>query len=499
MQRAANPNRTGLSDALKHGVESLSGLSLDHVRVHRNSSKAGQLNAHAYAQGADIHLAPGQEKHLPHEAWHIVQQAQGRVRPSAQLRRTAINDDPALEREADTMGARASSVDPKPAQRRARAPSPGGFPAIVQRNRILKHEYRELENPAYTVASHVGWATGMEPEQVLPDLAYGVPHDRTLARPDRVIAQIDHRTGSGPRPGVITEIGHLGNLEEALRGRTELDFNGGHLIALELFNNWPLINTAYNLAPQRASDNKAPGEWRRAEIWLNDGAGPILYEASVTYPDRTYTVTAGGMAGALAPGSDSLTRLEAAPMWRRWTPWTVHCWTPSQFTLVATPLGTHAPTTHQSTFGPDPTNWMPVVARVASPLKGLLFRIVPVIQVVERHTGGGWTLGGIDVRTQQNHPIGDALNELKQLAIDLVRLTLIIERLFPNAIALTAQFVRMLPGLQSFIAPLADVLGDAPVAALLIYAFAHQFNVSRLIPEWPLLNWLKYLLNLIGL
>ncbi|MBI2512815.1 MAG: DUF4157 domain-containing protein [Opitutae bacterium] len=107
-QRATKPNRTGLPDGLKSGLERLSGLSLDHVRVHRNSARPAQLNAHAYAQGSDIHLAPGQEKHLPHEAWHIVQQAQGRVRPTRQLQANVpINDDPALEHEATAMGARA--------------------------------------------------------------------------------------------------------------------------------------------------------------------------------------------------------------------------------------------------------------------------------------------------------------------------------------------------------------------------------------------------------
>ena len=113
VQRATTPslpNRTGLPDQLKAGVESLSGLSLDQVRVHRNSSKPAQLNAHAYAHGSDIHLAPGQEKHLPHEAWHVVQQAQGRVKPTSHLQRVAINDDPALEHEADVMGTSALRV-----------------------------------------------------------------------------------------------------------------------------------------------------------------------------------------------------------------------------------------------------------------------------------------------------------------------------------------------------------------------------------------------------
>ena len=100
-------NNTGLPDDLKTGVESLSGIGLDDVKVHYNSHKPAQLQAHAYAQGSDIHLGPGQEKHLPHEAWHIVQQKQGRVIPTTQIGDTAINDDRSLESEADQMGAKA--------------------------------------------------------------------------------------------------------------------------------------------------------------------------------------------------------------------------------------------------------------------------------------------------------------------------------------------------------------------------------------------------------
>jgi hypothetical protein len=116
-------NRTGLPANLKSGIESLSGLSMDHVQVHRNSSRPAQLNAHAFAQGSDIHLAPGQDRHLPHEAWHVVQQAQGRVKPTMQLKGgVPVNDDAGLEREADVMGARAMvmpSSQRKPAQRMA--------------------------------------------------------------------------------------------------------------------------------------------------------------------------------------------------------------------------------------------------------------------------------------------------------------------------------------------------------------------------------------------
>jgi hypothetical protein len=101
-------NNTGLPDNLKTGMENLSGMSLDDVKVHRNSDKPAQLQAHAYAQGTDIHLGPGQEKHLPHEAWHVVQQKQGRVKPTMQMKgKVNINDDAGLEKEADVMGAKA--------------------------------------------------------------------------------------------------------------------------------------------------------------------------------------------------------------------------------------------------------------------------------------------------------------------------------------------------------------------------------------------------------
>lgn len=109
VQRAAKPG--GLPPAVKSGVEALSGMSMDHVRVHYNSPKPAQLNAHAYAQGSDIHVAPGQAHHVPHEAWHVVQQAKGRVRPTVQMAQgVAVNDDRHLEREADVMGARAMQI-----------------------------------------------------------------------------------------------------------------------------------------------------------------------------------------------------------------------------------------------------------------------------------------------------------------------------------------------------------------------------------------------------
>jgi hypothetical protein len=101
-------NNTGLPDKLKSGIENLSGYAMDDVKVDYNSPKPATLQAHAYAQGTEIHIASGQEKHLPHEAWHVVQQKQGRVKPTIRLQNNVnVNDDAGLEKEADVMGGKA--------------------------------------------------------------------------------------------------------------------------------------------------------------------------------------------------------------------------------------------------------------------------------------------------------------------------------------------------------------------------------------------------------
>lgn len=73
------PKRTA---RFKHTNLELADPSLYDVRVHTSVGKEAKIQAHAYAQGSRIHLGPGQDTHLPHEAWHVVQQKQGRVKPT---------------------------------------------------------------------------------------------------------------------------------------------------------------------------------------------------------------------------------------------------------------------------------------------------------------------------------------------------------------------------------------------------------------------------------
>lgn len=102
-------NRTGLPDNLKAGIENLSGYSMDDVRVHYGSSKPAAVQAYAYTQGTDIYVAPGQERHLPHEAWHVAQQMAGRVAPTTEINGMPVNDNAALEHEADVMGQKSNN------------------------------------------------------------------------------------------------------------------------------------------------------------------------------------------------------------------------------------------------------------------------------------------------------------------------------------------------------------------------------------------------------
>jgi hypothetical protein len=105
---ASPTNSTGLPDQLRAGIESLSGMSMAHVNVHDNSGQPAQLNASADTNDSDIHLAEWQERHLPHEAWHVVQQAQGRVMPTMPMKgNVAVNEDEGLEKVADALGAAA--------------------------------------------------------------------------------------------------------------------------------------------------------------------------------------------------------------------------------------------------------------------------------------------------------------------------------------------------------------------------------------------------------
>lgn len=100
---------------LQSKMEGAFGADFSAVRVHEDG-RAASLGALAYTQGTNIHFASGQyqpdtrqgQELLGHELTHVVQQRQGRVQTTGQAKGVAINNDPALEHEADVMGAQAA-------------------------------------------------------------------------------------------------------------------------------------------------------------------------------------------------------------------------------------------------------------------------------------------------------------------------------------------------------------------------------------------------------
>ena len=61
-----------LPPTLVEGIASMSGHDLSGVQVHVNSSQPASVGALAYTQGSEIHIAPGQDHHLPHDPQHDV-------------------------------------------------------------------------------------------------------------------------------------------------------------------------------------------------------------------------------------------------------------------------------------------------------------------------------------------------------------------------------------------------------------------------------------------
>ncbi len=106
-----NDGRPSLDQGMRDKIASHFG-DIQGVKVHYNSSMPGLVDAEAYTRGDDIFLGPGQERHLPHELGHVVQQRRGSVPTTERLAGMAANTDPALEHEADVLGRQFQGVLP---------------------------------------------------------------------------------------------------------------------------------------------------------------------------------------------------------------------------------------------------------------------------------------------------------------------------------------------------------------------------------------------------
>src|SRR5262245_35292564 len=129
-----------LPEPLKAGVERLSGVAVDDVRVHADSPVPAALGAHAFTWGRHIHVGPGQQHHLPHEAWHAAQQIGGRIAATEARAGVALNADPRLEDEADRMGAAAATADARTNRGATDAPDGGTVTEAPVMQGLLKLE-----------------------------------------------------------------------------------------------------------------------------------------------------------------------------------------------------------------------------------------------------------------------------------------------------------------------------------------------------------------------
>ena len=76
-----------------------------------NSSKPATAQAFTYTHKTDIHVTPSQEKYPLHEEWHVAQQMADRISPTTNIKSKLVNDNAALENEADAI--RDSAIEQK--------------------------------------------------------------------------------------------------------------------------------------------------------------------------------------------------------------------------------------------------------------------------------------------------------------------------------------------------------------------------------------------------
>ncbi|WP_437765356.1 DUF4157 domain-containing protein [Sorangium sp. So ce764] len=253
VEGASTPNRTGLPDSLKTGIERLSGLPMNDVRVNYNSTAPAQLQALAYTQASEIHVAPGQERHVPHEAWHVVQQKRGRVRATAQLLGRRLNDEPALEREADTMGARAAQGEVHAPRASAASGHAGSASEELAGSDVPRFDFLFPPHPATVVQRHA-------------------PHPATVVQrmaPEEELTpegMLEDMRGAG--------IGNVDVLEQSYRDAAGGAFKAGYEYQIEtthrLIAQVKAVEYVYNEKNSRADilfDDGSLGECKKTSNW----------------------------------------------------------------------------------------------------------------------------------------------------------------------------------------------------------------------------------------
>ncbi|NEQ62449.1 MAG: DUF4157 domain-containing protein, partial [Moorea sp. SIO4A1] len=278
--RSKKENKTGLPDRLKAGIENLSGYSMDDVRVHYNSSKPAQLQALAYAQGTDIHVGPGQEMHLPHEAWHVVQQMQGRVKPTWQVNGMSINREMGLEHEADLMGSVSLTMVEQQADRRKSKLVGWSDERVLQspviQRKVQKFEAIESKNyfpPGFDLSQELEKVFSQESMKIINDKLSNSLLKTTQSlievpvKVEAILEKDDDDVTPKRKTYKSGNIGKIGKNLYWLRTGTWERFEGGHLIPHALWdildNDVESADDYINLVPMSSTMNQET--WKKIE------------------------------------------------------------------------------------------------------------------------------------------------------------------------------------------------------------------------------------------
>jgi hypothetical protein len=227
---AVAPAPTGggaaMPDALRSRMEGSFQTDFSSVRVHEGD-QASQLGALAYAQGHDLHFAPGQYRPdtqggqalIGHELAHVVQQGAGRVAAPVQGKGAPVVADQGLEDEADRAGQAAARGEP------ARVSGSAGADVALPKRadqpiqRFGSQEHQSLGDTATGSASYsVGGADpAADPFQLTHGDIVALSGDYFLAGPGTTAAG-----GRGAADDLFALSGRPGNRGQAPGTRDEV-------------------------------------------------------------------------------------------------------------------------------------------------------------------------------------------------------------------------------------------------------------------------------------
>lgn len=235
---------TGLPGGLRGDLERRGGVSLGDVRVHHDSPEPSRYDALAFTRGREIHLGVGQSRHLEHEAWHAVQQQQGRVRATTTIAGAPLSDDPGLEHEADTGG--------RDAPRHERRHSAPPVLQRVQADRDADHHWISDLNQGAVLAPGDGYI------RVTSFASAADTWTGAVGNKDHAYVGIEYVDSHDDPHTVFTDLTHDGvrfsDDESTYTGGLKFDDEGGktaHKAIADKLVNTDYVGTSYRItAPQ---------------------------------------------------------------------------------------------------------------------------------------------------------------------------------------------------------------------------------------------------------